>query len=463
MLELLEPFLTSSRSNQHTHEPPVSLSLTAEQVATLAPDAASLAAGKKLAAGRDWSNIGRDPRALWGECKGSAVYQVRVDLSDLSAKCSCPSRKFPCKHALGLLLKAATDPASVASVAAPDWVEEWLARRGAAAEKKEKKKADATTAPVDEKAQARRTEKRAERVDEGLAALDLWLADLLRNGLAGVADRGGDVWENQAARLVDAQAPGLAARVRRVGAIPRSAPDWGQRVLVELGRLALLTEAYRRADSLDDGLRDDVRSLVGWTLRDEEVIARGTAVDDRWLVIGQRTEDEGRIRAQRTWLLGLETARYALVLQFAAGLAPFTESWITGTCIAARVRYWPSAQPLRALIEERRGTPEPWIGETPAFAGFDDVLAATAFALAAQPWLDRVPCLVREVRPAGTAARGWHLVDAAGRALPLAPRDHRRLLALTGGHPVHVAAEWDGDVLLPLSVLTGGAFERLSA
>ena len=97
------------------------------------------------------------------------------------------------------------------------------------------------------------------------------------------------------------------------------------------------------------------------------------------------------------------------------------------------------------------------------FTGFDELLGATTSALAAQPWLDRVPCVVRDVRPARLAADRWQLVDAAGRALPLAPRDHRRLLALSGGHPVHVAAEWDGDALLPLAVLTDGAFERLSA
>ena len=439
------------------------LTLSAEHVATLAPDAASLAAGKKLAAGRDWSNVGHDERALWGECKGSALYQVRVDLSDLSAKCSCPSRKFPCKHALGLLLKAAADPRGIAAVDAPDWVEDWIARRGAAAEKKEKKKADTAAAPVDEKAQARRAQKRTERVDDGLAALDLWLADLVRNGLASIADRGAELWESQAARLVDAQAPGIAARLRRIGDVPRSAPDWSRRVLVELGRLALLTEAYRRADTLGDALRDDVRSLVGWTLKDDEVIARGTTVDDRWLVLGQRTEDEERIRVQRTWLLGLESGRYALVLQFAVGLASFTESFIPGTCFAARVRYWPSAHPSRALVEERRGNPEPWTGEPTGFAGFDAFLGAVTSALAAQPWLDRFPCVVRDVRPARLDAQGWHLVDAAGHALPLASRDHRRLLAVSGGHPMHLAAEWDGDALLPLAVLTAGAFERLSA
>src|SRR5215207_7330201 len=246
------------------------LALTVDQIATLAPDAASLAAGKKLAASRDWSNVAHDARALWGECKGSALYQVRVDLSDLSAKCSCPSRKFPCKHALGLLLKAAEDPAGIAALDAPDWVEDWIARRGAAAEKKEAKAA-AAAAPVDEEAQVRRAQKRAARVEEGIAALDLWLADLVRNGLATVADKGGELWERQAARLVDAQAPGLAARLRRVGEVPQSAPDWTRRVLIELGRIALVTEAYRRLDALDDPLRDDVRAPLGWTPKADAV------------------------------------------------------------------------------------------------------------------------------------------------------------------------------------------------
>ena len=135
------------------------LSLTPDQVSSLAPDASSLAAGKKLAAGRDWRVVGHDERALWGECQGSALYQVRVDLTDLTAKCSCPSRKFPCKHALGLMLRAAADASSIAATTAPDWVEEWLARREAAAGKREQKKAEVAATPVDEKAQARRAEK----------------------------------------------------------------------------------------------------------------------------------------------------------------------------------------------------------------------------------------------------------------------------------------------------------------
>ena len=460
------------------------LSLTLDQVAKLAPDASSLAAGRKLAAGRDWRAVGHDERALWGECQGSALYQVRIDLGDLTAKCSCPSRKFPCKHALGLMLKAAADAASIGTAAAPDWVEEWLARREAAAEKREQKKTVAAAAPIDEKAQARRAEKRAARVDEGLAALDLWVADLVRNGLATIADQGPAPWHAQAARMVDAQAPGIAGRLRRIAGVPRSAPDWARRVLAELARISLLTEAYTRLETLDPPLRDDVRALIGWTLKDDEVVARGDAVDDRWLVIGQRTEDEDRLRVQRSWLLGLEHGRYALVLQFAVGTAPFAHALIPGTVIDARLRYWPAAYPSRALIEERRGT-EPWQGAQrrspdssqgarrrspdssqgapPAFDSFDELLRAGAAALAAQPWMESIPCVVRALRPARADADRWLLVDTTGAALPLASRDHRRLAALSGGHPIAVAVEWDGDTLLPLAAIVDGRLEALVA
>src|SRR5262245_56625810 len=108
--------------------------LTAEQVMTLAPDASSATAGRKLATLRDWRNLGRSDAALWGECQGSALYQVRVDLSDLTTACSCPSRKFPCKHGLGLLLLAANNPASVPESTPPDWVTAWLEKRSARAE-----------------------------------------------------------------------------------------------------------------------------------------------------------------------------------------------------------------------------------------------------------------------------------------------------------------------------------------
>jgi hypothetical protein len=439
----------------------MALSLSTDQVAKLAPDPASLSAGKKLANGRVWQNTGRDQRALWGECQGSALYQTRVDLTDLTAKCSCPSRKFPCKHALGLLLLAAASGDAVPDQPAPEWVTEWLDKRGATAQRREAKAAAQTDKPVDEKAQARRAEQRARRVEDGLLSLETWMGDLVRNGLGQAAAQGPNLWEAQAARMVDAQAPGIGSRLRRLGDHPRNVADRSSRVLSDLGKIALLIEAYRRIDTLDPLLQDDVRGLIGWTLKEEEVAARGTAADDRWWVVGQRSEEDDRLRVQRSWLLGLGTGRYALVLQFAVGNAPYTTSLLPGTVVHAQLRFWPSASPLRAQIEDRRGAAEPWTGDAPGHGSLAALLSAHATALAGQPWVERTPCVLKSLRPA--RHRGdWHLVDAAGQALPLATADNWKLVAISGGQPVDVAAEWDGTELLPLAVIVGGRYEQLA-
>ncbi|RZM28645.1 MAG: SWIM zinc finger family protein, partial [Sphingomonas sp.] len=75
-------------------------------VENLATDQASLKAAAGLAKPGKWSGVGisDDGALIWGECAGSGAnpYRVMADLRDMGSKCSCPSRKFPCKHALAL-------------------------------------------------------------------------------------------------------------------------------------------------------------------------------------------------------------------------------------------------------------------------------------------------------------------------------------------------------------------------
>ena len=142
---------------------------TPDLVTALAPDASSLKAGRSLASPGKWSLAGGNEAALWGLMQGSGKdpYQVLVLADGTATKCSCPSRKFPCKHALGLLFIAAEQPGKLDSVPPPPWVDEWLATRAEKAAKAETKAAaiaDSTKPPVDEAAQARRREKRTERV-----------------------------------------------------------------------------------------------------------------------------------------------------------------------------------------------------------------------------------------------------------------------------------------------------------
>lgn len=145
-------------------------------MASVAPDAASLAAARKLAG--SWSHAGSSGLALWGLCQGSGSkpYQAVVDLRGPAYKCSCPSRKFPCKHALGLLVE--WSEGRVPSTDEPaDFAAEWLSRReekaentGESGDEVPKKSPDPATA-----------QKRADRVAGGLVELDLWI-DRSRGG-----------------------------------------------------------------------------------------------------------------------------------------------------------------------------------------------------------------------------------------------------------------------------------------
>ena len=88
----------------------MSVTWTAEQVLALSPDAGSAKRGRSLAHTAKWPLLGKSTRAIWGECQGSGkkpyrtVIDLDVDLGGPAFRCSCPSRKFPCKPAIALFL-----------------------------------------------------------------------------------------------------------------------------------------------------------------------------------------------------------------------------------------------------------------------------------------------------------------------------------------------------------------------
>lgn len=431
--------------------------LSLEQVAEMAPDSSSAAAGKKLMALKSWEDLGQNPEAVWGLCRGSATYQVKVDLGNLGYHCSCPSRKFPCKHVLGLLMLFAASPDAVASCEPPGWVGEWLERRRSRQEKKAERETAEAKKPVDEAAQQRRAEQRETKVSDGLVRLEIWLKDLVRNGLAAVESKPPAFWEDQAKRLVDAQAPGLASRVARLSLVPRSSRDWPARLLGEIGRIELLIHAWQRAESIDPQLRQEIRQFLGWTVSQPELERDGERVDDSWIVVGQWVDDEGRIRTQRSWLVGRETGRAALVLQFSAGGQPFPESIVPGGEQRATLVYYPGAVPQRAKFVNRTGTVESVTARFPGAATIREFLVGIARQLARQPWLAAFGAVLHDVRVV-PQAEAWRVVDLRGDSIPLSGRTHWRLLALSGGHPFDMTGEWDGHVLRPLGMYLDNTF-----
>ncbi|WAX78390.1 SWIM zinc finger family protein [Streptomyces sp. KMM 9044] len=431
---------------------------SADQVLALAPDTASRKAGGRLGVAGPWSGAGRSGEgAVWGLCEGSGSkpYRTVVDLADGSGpayKCSCPSRKFPCKHALGLLLLWAGDERAVPPAEVPEWAGQWIeGRRGRA----EQKRAAASPSgpspgPADPEAARRRAERRAERVTAGASELEQRLTDLLRGGLVMAEQSGYGLWEETAARMVDAQAQGLAARVRELGAIPGTGPGWPVRLLEECALLHLLDRGWLRRERLPEGLAATVRSRIGLPAS-----ADGPPVRDRWLVLAQYDTADARLTTRRIWLYGTRSGRTSLLLSYgAAGRTP-EPALPVGLLLDAELSAYPGAGQVRAALGEQFAPPAPTAERPP---GTTTALAATRYgdALCDDPWLDAVPVTLDRVVPVPDGD-SWQLADAdADSALPLTPAARSRpglwrLVALSGGAPVKVFGECGHRGFTPLS------------
>jgi hypothetical protein len=441
---------------------------TADQVLALAPDAASRKAGSKLGAAGPWSEAGSsDEGAVWGLCKGSGSkpYQTVVDIADAAGpayRCSCPSRKFPCKHALGLLLLWAGDDAAVPPGQAPEWAGQWMAGRRERAE--EKKAGDGSGAPsgsADPEAARRRAERRAERVTAGAVELEQRLTDLLRSGLATAEQAGYGLWEETAARMVDAQAQGLAGRVRELGAIPATGPGWPVRLLEECALLHLLGQGWLRRERLPDGLAATVRSRIGLPAS-----ADGPPLRDRWLVLAQYDTTDSRLTTRRIWLHGAESRRTVLLLSYgAAGRAPELALPV-GLALEAEVSAYPGAGRPRVALGEQFAPPAPAAIRPPGMTT-SQAVARYGDALREDPWLESVPVTLDRVVPAPDGG-SWQLADAdEDAALPLTPAARSRpglwrLVALSGGAPVRVFGECGHQGFTPLTAWPEGPGEAVA-
>jgi len=442
-----------------------------ERVLALAPDAPSQRTALSLASGRAWPATGAaaGADAVWGECRGSAAapYRTVVDLSGPAYRCSCPSRKFPCKHVLALLLLWSEGSVPDDAAGPPDWAGSWLVAR---AERASRTPSAEQAEPKDPRAAARRAEQRESRVASGLAELDRWLGDQVRQGLAASQQAGYAHWDEIAARMVDAQAPGLAERLRALASVPHSGAGWDGRLLEEYALLHLLAVAYRRQAELPPPLRATVRSRIGFSLRQADVLAGGQPIRDHWQVLARRDLEQDRIRTRRTWLRGRKTGRDALLLSFAAAGQALDDSLAVGGETDADLVFYPGAVPLRAAVLARHDDSDGSDGGASGGAPLDaapldtspldtgppdggtiaGLLGGYAAALAADPWLDSWFAVVEiiPVRGPAPAVRG-----ADGGSLPLHPGagDCWPLFALSGGRPVTLAGEWTPRGLWPLT------------
>ncbi|MCW3466560.1 SWIM zinc finger family protein [Chitinophaga nivalis] len=415
------------------------MNLSEEQVLAMAPDDSSRKSGKDLANPAKWVSKGTSENAMWGECQGSGSkpYQTQIDTGNLAFRCSCPSRKFPCKHGLGLLLLHIRQPQLFAEATPPEWVSEWLAKR---TEKEEKKAIQATqpARPVDEAAQAKRQLAREQKVQDGIEDLLLWIKDIVRNGIVGIPEKNAAFWENMSRRMVDAQAPGLAGMLRELSQLNFYQEGWQHLFLDQLLRLYLVIQGYRHTHGLPEGLQQDIRNQIGFNRSQEELKAQ-PGITDTWQILGKQTTEDERLITERYWLYGIHTGRPALILHFyMRNQVVVPPSLSAGTAIDAELVYYPGAVPLRALLKTQTATTS-----NHTFHGFEnwqEVVAAQTATSAALPWYNEQVYTIASLTPVLHQDQWW-LQDSHQQRMPIRKTFPHlwKLLSLSGGAPLHMA------------------------
>jgi hypothetical protein len=424
-------------------------------VIALAPDASAAKAGQSLASARNWESLGHSDTALWGLCQGSGKnpYQVRVAVPEMASQCSCPSRKFPCKHALGLmLLFAAGGP--IPPGEPPEFVREWLQKRSARAEKKVEREQRPVNTEVAAAQAAKRVGQRDERIARGLAELRAWIEDLVGAGFAHAQVRDPAFWDARARRLVDAQAPGLARQVAELATVTHGDGTWPERLLARLARLYLVTEAHARSEALEPTERADLNRVLGVAQRQEEADT-ANPVDDTWLCLGEVQTDIDRLQVRRSWLYGRTLERFALVLSFAPQGQPLPPMMMPGAEERATLAFFPASVPQRATFVAR-GSLGNGAAAAPPGLKIQAALDGVADVRARDPWLLPLPMLLVAALRKGRGDRWW-LIDRAGDGLPVAGGAPTpwEWLAHTGGRPCVWFGEWNGEQLMLLNAWPG--------
>lgn len=395
------------------------MDIALETIQDLAPDQASLNAAKKLLKPAKWPVRGQAPthNTIWGECQGSGAnpYYTVADVVEHGYKCTCPSRKFPCKHVLALLWQFSEGPEGFTEGEQPQWVEEWQGRRrkgGNTATKAAPKTStpkninDAEAEPkatelspeeAEKKAAARakaaaRNKAHTEKtLRTGLEAFQQWIDDQLRTGLSTFLKDPSEHCRAFSARLVDAKATELAARVDELSARLHSLSPAEQvdAALMEMGKWVLLSQAW-----LNNPEDRDAHRAIASAESQEKVLEHPDSPrsSGQWVCLGEQifTRRDGLI-SHSTWLLNLSaaSAQYAMLQDYYPASAGRREAGLgVGSQFEGELVYYPSRQPLRGFVQNRQAlTPAPVAWSLP-----DKTLTQSVQQhLLCVPWADRSP------------------------------------------------------------------------
>ena len=337
----------------------------------------------------------------------------------------------------------------------PGWVTEWLDKRSAKEETKTEKK----DKPVDAAAQAKRQQAREQKVSDGIEELLLWIKDIIRNGILNIPEKKDEFWSNLAKRMIDAQAPGLAAMVGDLRNINFYKEAWQTKFIDQITKIYLLINAYRNIASLDEKLQADIKSMIGFSQSQDELKTKDGIKDD-WFVVAKQVTQEDQLTVERNWLYGINTKQYALVLQFYAGNQIPASTLTAGVAVHAELVFFPAAVPLRALIKQQFNTKT--ISNIEGLKNWNEVILQEINYNQLNPLINNYPFIVEQLKPV-QFNNEWWLQDQEKNLMKITEGFSNiwKLVSISGGAPLSLTVVGKENNYLPLGTWQNGVYNLL--
>ncbi|MCP5099553.1 MAG: hypothetical protein GY943_28700 [Chloroflexi bacterium] len=415
----------------------------------MAPDSFIMRAGRGLAYSEKWQLLAYNDEFVWGNFPNLKHNDIQTLISrhDMTVACTCSSRKFPCRHGMALLLLMGQRPFLFSRLIPEGWIANRQTRHRQ--EQQRKRQVAAQTPPLPTR---KSEQKRFQHLQTGIAELELWLQDLVRHGLAALPDRSKTFWTEIASRMVDAEAPEIAHRLRHMSAIPTKQSDWPEQYLKQLGIFFLLVKGFNAWESHTPETQVDLKTAVGW--HPPPFTEIGERIEDDWLVLGRLTRPVSTRNWHTTWVWGINSNRAAAFLQILptqrpTGVALATNAYLRGTLHFDK-SHWPLFAHAATLKQVKRPL-SPQIG----FTSISTAIATFTDAIAVRPWINQFPMLLQNVK-LWQSADTVFLIDAEGHLLPLTtPFLYRwHLEAFSANKPLTLFGIWNGRFFTPISLNT---------
>lgn len=447
-----------------------------ERILNLA-DAGTQKRGKSIKT-KDWSNIGTDGLYIWGQCAGSTLYrtQVRMENDHFKHSCNCPVKgAAPCKHAMSLMLYWLGNEGLFSSNnTAPDWVETWRSKHAA-----QEEKANAIAKGLSpeekaalEKAKAERRQKRLANMQSGMEELELWLQDLVGQGVGNLPVLQNSYWERIAKRMVDAQMPRVSSYLTETAYLVNRTEDWLDVLIARIGELYLLVQAFKQqmaiineentsisnasAEKAADNSRfEDLLTALGTTVLKKDILQDATPISGNWLVLAiVKGSDIDNKSFRKIWLKKLPDANnpsaqtpIALLLDFMFdNHMPEANNFSgnVGEIFSGDMYYYPSATPQRAIFQNYKKVDKALVAieSLQPFSNLNVLLDAYSNAIATNFWLNEYFAILSNVYPFyDVETERTYLQDENGLQLDLRLNhkdDIYTLLAMSGGESINI-------------------------